>query len=905
MSIRVSWGWSALALCTALTLFTAHSVARASGCYPPGDLCCEVDNDCDDGNECTTDTCPDYGAQCVHTQIPDCCHDDSECSTTLACHVATCDTQNTHLCQVNAVADGTACDDNQLCTTDDACVSGVCTGVPVVCTNSGPCIIGGLCDPGGGYCYNLYADDGTPCDDGNACTVGETCLYGTCGLGRGISVSCDDDNPCTDDSCDPSTGCVNTPNTSPCDDGNACTTEDTCGGGTCQGTPVECSDGNPCTTDTCDSHTGCAHTNNSAPCDDHNACTQGDHCAAGSCVGALVDCDDHNPCTNDFCSPSLSATAGGPSYFCQHPYNSDPCNDGDACTVIDVCAAGLCHGSGAPNCDDGNPCTDDSCDPIQGCVHTNNTLPCDDGNPCTVADVCSAGSCHAGAPNSCDDGNPCTDDSCNAAGCQHTFNTAPCEDGNACTTGDTCFNGSCAPGTPVSCDDGNPCTTDTCHSGGCAVASACVQFECRHDPNTLPCNDQNACTTGDTCGSGVCQPGTPASCDDGNPCTDDSCNPSTGCVHTNNTAPCSDGNICTTGDHCSGGICVGGPGLNCDDGNPCTDDFCESRCLTAQCNGQSGCVHVSNTAPCSDGNACTTGDTCGGGTCHPGSPTNCDDGNCCTVDSCNPSTGCVHTASTTPPVFTHQPSLGTTNLWPPQHGYADFNVSATGATATASCGTATIKFASCASSQSENATGTGDGNTTRDCVYEPGALHLRAERDGACSPVGRVYTMTLVAVDSCGNSATSNAFQVGVFHDRAHPPTTGTIVSATAGSNAPDTRNGTNGTYGTGCGAGSPIVNGSIHDHSDADPEMEIAQHASIDVNNLRLDKASGKVRLTWTEPPHQATINVTRYHVYRLDPETLFWTQIAEVTKQTVSYIDPGLQDGENWQYKVAAVIK
>ena len=36
------------------------------------------------------------------------------------------------------------------------------------------------------------------------------------------------------------------------------------------------------------------------------------------------------------------------------------------------------------------------------------------------------------------------------------------------------------------------------------------------------------------------------------------CNPTTGCVHTNNTAPCSDGNACTVGDVCSGGRCVPG-----------------------------------------------------------------------------------------------------------------------------------------------------------------------------------------------------------------------------------------------------------------------------------------------------------------------------------------------------------
>src|SRR5262249_1077025 len=59
---------------------------------------------------------------------------------------------------------------------------------------------------------------------------------------------------------------------------------------------------------------------------------------------------------------------------------------------------------------------------------------------------------------------------------------------------------------------------------------------------------------------------TPPNCDDGNACTDDTCSPTTGCIHTNNTAPCDDGNACTTADTCSGGVCVGGPPPNCTPG---------------------------------------------------------------------------------------------------------------------------------------------------------------------------------------------------------------------------------------------------------------------------------------------------------------------------------------------------
>lgn len=245
-------------------------------------------------------------------------------------------------------------------------------------------------------------------------------------------------------------------------------------------------------------------------------------------------------------------------------------------------------------------------------------------------------------------------------------------------------------------------------------------------------------------------------------------------------------------DDCDGTIDNGGAAL-CDDGNGCTDDTC---------GGTAGCAHTDNAAPCDDGNVCTVGDTCSGGVCEPGSPLNCDDNNCCTIDSCDPASGCVHMSNPTTPVFTTQPSLGGIVLWPPNHGYVDFSVADTGAAASSQCGVTSIQFASCSSSQPENATGAGDGNTTRDCVYEPGALHLRAEQDGSCSPVGRMYASTLIAIDACGHTSVSNPVDVPVWPGPGHPTVQGSVRSSTGNGN--DVRNGTNGTYGIDCGSGGP-----------------------------------------------------------------------------------------------------
>ncbi len=776
-------------------------------------------------------------------------------------------------------------DDNGslLCSDGNVCTDDVCNGIS-----------------GCSHAYNA-----APCDDGDACTANDTCAAGTCHSGP--PRNCDDSNLCTDDSCDPATGCVhvdNTPscddgnacttdlclrylgcvhvnNTDPCDDGNACTTIDSCLNGSCQSGPRRlCDDGDVCTDDSCDPSVGCVHVYNDAPCSDGNPCTTSDTCGGGACNGGpALNCDDGNPCTTDSCNPSSG---------CVHVNNTNPCSDGNACTTGDVCGGGSCHGGAAPNCDDGNICTTDSCSPTSGCVHANNTNACDDGNACTTNDSCGGGACNGGPAPNCDDANPCTDDSCNpASGCVHANNTSPCNDGNACTTGDVCSGGTCHGGPAPNCDDGNVCTTDTC-----SPTSGCV-----HANNTNPCDDGNVCTDNDTCGGGSCNPGAPHACDDGNVCTTDSCNPTSGCVFTNNSNSCDDDNACTTNDTCGGGACHGGPAPNCDDGNVCTSD---------SCNPASGCVHTNNTNPCDDGNACTTGDVCGGGSCRPGAPTSCDDGNCCTTDTCDPATGCHHAPNLTPPVFTTQPSLGACPvLWPPNHGYVDFTVQDTGAQAQAQCGIASISFASCASSQPENAYGTGDGNSTRDCVYEPGAVHLRAERNGACSPIGRDYLMTLIATDTCGNAVTSNPIDVAVWNDRTHQPA-GTIYGARGGTN--DQRDGVNGTYNSdvdGCGSGSACANGTVADHSDVDPEMEISQSAGIDVGDLKLNKVNGNLQLTWSMPSPRAPVNVTRFHVYRRDPETLAWTMVMELNKSQTGWNDPSMNDGHNWQYKVTAIIK
>ena len=165
-----------------------------------------------------------------------------------------------------------------------------------------------------------------------------------------------------------------------CSDGDACTTNDTCYGGVCEGGALlECDDGNDCTDDDCLATVGCVYSYNMSPCDDGDACTEADTCSAGNCMGGpALDCDDDDVCTDDSCDPAIG---------CTHVFNVAPCEDGDACMIGDSCVLGVCVAGEPVDCGDDDVCTDDSCDPGSGCVHLYNTLPCDDGLFCTVNEV--------------------------------------------------------------------------------------------------------------------------------------------------------------------------------------------------------------------------------------------------------------------------------------------------------------------------------------------------------------------------------------------------------------------------------------------------------------------------------------------------------------------------------------
>ena len=73
------------------------------------------------------------------------------------------------------------------------------------------------------------------------------------------------------------------------------------------------------------------------------------------------DCDDANPCTDDSCTL--------PAGDCAYTPNSAGCSDGDVCNGVEICdGAGGCIIDVAPLvCGDGDSCTVDLCDAVTGC----------------------------------------------------------------------------------------------------------------------------------------------------------------------------------------------------------------------------------------------------------------------------------------------------------------------------------------------------------------------------------------------------------------------------------------------------------------------------------------------------------------------------------------------------------
>ena len=188
---------------------------------------------------------------------------------------------------------------------------------------------------------------------------------------------------------------------------------------------------------------------------------------------ASADCDDGLSCSVQTCKTGSNECGYGPAFSgCCDQDKECPntwfCGDDNTCKQC----------QDQPDCNDGNPCTNDFCDP--------GTNLCEN---IAIEDCCQA-------DDDCDDGLFCTNDSCDGESCQYvpTSDDSCCDTNADCVIDDPCVVTSCyknpqkgiqtcrvGPADPncctdnTDCDDSNTCTLDTCFvPGTCSAADNVV-----------------------------------------------------------------------------------------------------------------------------------------------------------------------------------------------------------------------------------------------------------------------------------------------------------------------------------------------------------------------------------------------------------------------------------------------
>lgn len=611
-------------------------------------VACATGADCSDGSACTSDVCNPNNT---------CSNPPNYNTATQCCNPANGATQT--------IADSNAC-------TQDLCdtVTGQVTHPPqpagTTCgsSSSTACDMPDSCNASG-VCLPNFAAAGSACGSpsNTECDLADSC-NGTGGCQTNVQPSgtaCGDpsDTDCTNpDICNGLGSCQanNVANGTACNDGQFCTTGESCTNGVCGGgTVTNCNDGLPCTTDACNPGTGLCE----------SFLDPGFCLIAGICVGDGV-LNPANTCEE--CDTNLSTTS-----FTQLAAGT-VCDDGNPCT-----------GTGAPGVGD------DTCD--AGGVCSGQTDP-DCNDTCANAVDIFEGT-NAGFSNTAGSG---TDDA--EASCQPDSNrdiwflyTASCTGPVLVTTAgstlapsnDTVLSvyASCG-GSELACDDdsgpgllsaltfnatvGTPyyirvagfqlnaggVTVNISTVSGCLIDGFCRAEEeinpaneceiCLPDVSTnswtprpvgTACGDpvDTECTSPDACsGAGVCEPNHKPDgllcIDDGNECSFDLCN--TGlCAHPprpSGTA-CGDpvNTECDNPDTCDGlGLCLDNlepAGFPC--GDPSSDQ-CDNPDI---CDGAAVCTpnYVATGTTCNDGELCTGNDVCALGICEgvliPSAPT--------------------------------------------------------------------------------------------------------------------------------------------------------------------------------------------------------------------------------------------------------------------------------------------
>ncbi|EGC36088.1 hypothetical protein DICPUDRAFT_87578 [Dictyostelium purpureum] len=363
-------------------------------------------------------------------------------------------------------------------------------------------------------------------------------------------VSCDDNDPCTDDSCpDPNSGinfdqikknCKNTPkDCSPLDkcSTRSCSREKN---GECVSTPLQPKD----RSNECLDYVGCDPINGFI----YKSRCQG-KCDTGKCNNGVC-----QPKTNSTCSSELGGDLCR-NYYCD---STAGCTSKPKCeTSPDVCketkcSAGVCSypqippeqcncdcklnkcqknncvpkGDGTSVCspldidelDDGNPCTIDECDPNTGKVTHTQTDKC---GGCMKCDPKSTeGDCVLN-DDSCEDGNICTDNKCtidsknkNLGICVNSSVECGINDSNKCLLWSCDLEKGCVSEKLVCPNNGN-CQVGVCNEKtgcyleqkNCTSPAFCIVSECDESVGCIQ-YDRRCASDDNRCKAGVCVNGT-------------------------------------------------------------------------------------------------------------------------------------------------------------------------------------------------------------------------------------------------------------------------------------------------------------------------------------------------------------------------------------------------------------
>lgn len=604
----------------------------------------------DDGLACTVGVCDSDTGRVSHDPVNACviggaCVAAGAANPDNPCEVCNPETPD----RWSAASEETVCDDGRFCTVEDHCSNRACTGVARDCDGALQDLAcqRASCNEAADECQVNALVDGAPCGNGDLCDGREACRGGRCAAGEAPPL--ESENPCIAFECDGILGVQAIEIDGVCDaDGDPCTVGDACVAGECvAGDPLDCSDLNDgCAQGRCaiqDDQPACVAEPiaEGDACNDAEACTQNDRCVDGVCQG-----DDFQCAPAGVCEDADSAQCdgdGGCSYDALA--NDTPCLGG-------ACDAGRCAVDGddcraalALNSDDrlmlefahATPsaveaaCFDEEPSPdiwlqfevAPGAAYTLHTRAIDDASLMVgVTDACPAGA-------------PCLDNvrvpageqiavgpfradanttlivrlhalCCGAAQAEVWLEVEP--DDAPCVAGsDGC---DCRP--DDGCDGELVCNNGQCGAPGCPAGSdgcACL-------PDDI-CDGALACNAG-ICGVPVCAEGTAGcacrgddSCDGDLVCRADLCVAPEGCEPGTLACTCYGNATCNPGLECEADLCIEPP--PCPDGSldcPCYGNAtCDPglRCAADQCEtcpaGEEGCGCYGN-GTCNDGFAC-------------------------------------------------------------------------------------------------------------------------------------------------------------------------------------------------------------------------------------------------------------------------------------------------------------